>query len=212
MLHPSLESASALAALRSQWQTTGSLRIAPFLADDAADAIATALRSQVHALDSRPDPGFGYLYWKLPWQPDPACEHLLCELGRWLFGDGAAWLSELTRMSLGPPPDRMLIATLYTKGSYLDAHNDYDGERQVAYVLGLTRDLPFDDRGGALEFLEVQGDQVRVSERRPPAWNALDLFDVSKPVRMHRVPILTGRAERRAISGWLHKGSVATPG
>lgn len=205
MLHPHLMEPGVMAGLAAAWQAQGSLRLEPFLADDVAGALAGALRGQEHTLQATPPSTFMFQYWAHAFVPEPACDHVLCRFGRWLWSKGAAWVSTLTGLELGPPPDRVLMATLYSKGCYLDAHNDHDGHRQVAYVLGLTADAWPAEHGGYLEFLAVEGAAIRVTERRAPGWNTLDLFDVRAPVRLHRVPMLTHAAERRAITGWLYE-------
>jgi Rps23 Pro-64 3,4-dihydroxylase Tpa1-like proline 4-hydroxylase len=69
-------------------------------------------------------------------------------------------------------------------------------------VLGLTDEPWPADHGGHLEFLAVDGDALIVTERRPPGWNTLDLFDVTGTACLHQVPIVTCDVERRAITGW----------
>lgn len=204
MLHPSLTDERTIDHLRAHWHTRGSLRVAPFLAEDTAEELHGAVQQQPLTLQAPPPSTFNFQYWAYAFQPEPACDHLLCRVGRWLFSDGAAWVSALTGLRLGPPADRVLMTTLYSRGSYLDAHNDHDGARQVAYILGLTRDTWPAEHGGHLEFLRADERSVHVIERRPPGWNTLDLFDVRRPVHLHRVPILRRRAERRAITGWFY--------
>ena len=93
-----------------------------------------------------------------------------------------------------------LLATLYTKGCYLAPHNDYDGTRAIAYVLGLSPRPWSAAQGGHLEFLSADG--RRVLERRAPGWNTLDLFDVHRAPPLHRVPLVTEHVERRTLTGW----------
>lgn len=194
MLHPEL--------VAPAW--TGSLRIERFLADDVIAALRDEIRLQPHELQVGDRVDFAYQYWAHGFVPDAACDHVMCRFGRWLFDDGARWIAALTGIALAPPDDGQVIATHYDRGSYLDPHNDYNGSRKVAYVLGLTDDAWPAEEGGWLEFLEADGGNVRVTERRPPGWNTLDLFDVRAPTRSHAVPLLRRRAERRAISGWLY--------
>jgi Rps23 Pro-64 3,4-dihydroxylase Tpa1-like proline 4-hydroxylase len=98
----------------------------------------------------------------------------------------------------------MVTATLYSRGCYLDAHNDTDGSRALAFVLGLTREPWPAERGGHLEFLDTGGGAIRVRERRPPGWNTLDLFDVRRPDHIHRVPLVEDPVLRLAVSGWFY--------
>jgi hypothetical protein len=199
MLDPSLDD---LAALGERWSRSPNLRVAPFLAPGRAEEALEALRREPFKLAVPSNPTVDFQYWKHEWVPEPACEHVLCRLGRFLHDEWPAWVSRLTGLRLGPPPPRLLAASLYTKGSFLDVHNDFGRERSVAYVIGLTPP-PWTDPGGSLEFVDGREGRV-VLERRAPGWNTLDLFDVREPVRWHRVPIVREHAARWAISGWLY--------
>jgi hypothetical protein len=200
MRNPELDTA----ALRDAFARTGSIRIERFLDDGVLAALRDELRIAPHTIQVGDRLDFGYQYWVYTYVPEPGCDHVVCRFGRWLFGEGAAWLGEVVGFPLVAPDDRQVVATRYDKGSFLDPHNDYNGARKVAFVLGLTADeWPHED-GGWLEFLASEESAVRVAERRPPGWNTLDLFDVRAPVRIHAVGILRRRAERRAISGWLY--------
>ena len=200
MLHPELDTA----AVRDAFARTGSIRIERFLDDGVLAALRDEVRVAPHTIQAGDRLDFRYQYAVYTYVPEPDCDHLVCRFGHWLFGEGAAWLGEVVGFPLVAPDDRQVIATHYDKGSFLDPHNDYDGARKVAFVLGLTVEAwPYED-GGWLEFLASEGTAVRVAERRPPGWNTLDLFDVRAPARSHAIGILRRRAERRAISGWLY--------
>jgi 2OG-Fe(II) oxygenase superfamily len=205
MLAPSLAVAEALSPLQAAWRERRSLRVAPFLDEEVAAALLDAARAQSYTvLCELPDP-LAFQYLVAPLAPEAECDHLLCRFGRWLWDDGVQWVSALTGTDLAPPDDRQLLLTHYDKGSYLDPHNDYDGRRKLAFIIGLTEDTWPAEDGGHLEFLSADGGGgVRVIERRPPGWNTLDLFDVSAPDRPHAVPIVRRRAERRAIGGWFY--------
>lgn len=203
MLHPSIE--ARVPALQATWREHGSLRIDSFLRDEVATELADSLRSLPHTIHSGAPPGLGFLYYELALTPEPSCDHVTCRAGRWLFADGLAWVAALTAVPLAPPPDGRLIATLYGKGGYLDPHNDVDGSRAIAYVIGLTRGKWPAEEGGHLEFLDARGDRIAVRERRAPGWNTLDLFDVRTIGRTHRIPMVTEHHERRAVSGWFHR-------
>jgi hypothetical protein len=207
MLHPRLQlvdpPGEEVASLRRRWQERPSLRIERFLADEVALDLREALRQcDFDVMTPQHDEiQFRYQYGVHAQVPDEVCDHVLCGVGRWLWSDGAAWLSRLTGHALAPPDDRLLVATLYSRGSYLDPHNDVDGRRKVAFVLGLTdASWPAED-GGHLEFLAAGGGG-EVVERRAPGWNTLDLFEVVRPIHIHQVPIVTRDVERRAITGW----------
>lgn len=204
MLHPSL--AGREAELSAEWQARGSMRIQPLLADDVARALLDELRALPHRINGATTSDLAYLYFRYDSIPDPTCDHVLCAVGRWLFDGGRAWIAELVGRDLAPPPDRGIAATLYSKGCYLDPHNDADGVRSVTYVLGLTDDSWPPERGGHLEFLAPPSPApVHVVERRAPGWNSLDLFDVERDTHIHRIPMLLDHHERRAISGWFRR-------
>ena len=213
MLHPSLTSHDALSGLRSRWHERPCLRIAPFLDEKLAEAMVQALRPLPFTLMATVSPSLSFQYFAFSLRPEVSCDHVLCQFGRWLWTDGADWLSAITGMSLGPPADRILQSSLYTKGCYLDVHNDHDGARQLAFVVGLTPANPntrTDENttsGGQLEFLTIGSNGIEIVESRPPGWNSLDIFDVRAPDRLHRVPLVTHALERRAISGWLYQRS-----
>jgi hypothetical protein len=204
MLHPRLREPATVDELRARWRDEHALRIADFLDPAEALALRDALREQTHTLTTAPDASLFFQYWAFTQVPDPECDHVVCRAGRWLWSDGRAWLSMLTGIDLAPPEDRLLVATRYDKGSYLDTHNDWNGARKVAYVLGLTESHGPPEEGGWLEFLTADDDGAKLLHRVPPGWNTLDLFDVRQPDRPHAVPILTRAAERRAISGWFY--------
>jgi hypothetical protein len=204
MLHPRLRDPAVLADLRATWQAERSLRIADFLAEDAAVALRDAVRACPHTLLMSPSDQLAFQYWVFTQVPDAACDHVICRAARWLWTDGVAWVAALTDLPLVPPEDRQLVATLYDKGSYLDCHNDWNDARQVAFILGLTTAAWPAEDGGWLEFYDTDPDGGHLVERRPPGWNTLDLFDVRGLDHPHAVPIVTRRAERRALSGWFY--------
>jgi len=205
-LHPSLAVTGRLDTLKADWHASGNLRIEPFLDPDAADGLLSALRTESFEprIMTSSLPGFRYVYWQHAFVPDVECDHLTCGFGRWLFHEFRDWLIELTGKPLKPPDEPQVISTVYMKGSYLDLHNDYDGEREIAYIIGLTPEPIPANEGGNLQFVEPQpsGD-IEVTIERPAGWNTLDVFDVSSPGRSHRVPILRTHRERRAIIGWM---------
>lgn len=184
------------------WKIRGSVRLEGLLSDESAHAVRDALRSEPHPMLATSPPAFAYQYGALAYTPEEDCSHLLCQFGRWWWSEGVAFAQVITGMELRPPDDRMLVATLYQRGSYLDPHNDHDGARRCAFILGLTDDSWPAAEGGHLEFLAVDGGTARVIERRAPGWNTLDLFDVRGTKQLHQVPILTSDVERRAFAGW----------
>lgn len=203
-LAPRWDDPGARAEAAARWSATGSLRLDGLLADDAATALRDALRACPHPVRAARPPAFAFQYGALGFVPCEACDHLPCGFGRWWWADGAALLSAVTGAPLRPPPDRLVVATLLGRGGFLDPHNDHDGARRCAYVLGLTEARWPADDGGHLEFLAVRDGAVEVVERRPPGWNTLDLFDVTGVDRLHQVSLLDADHERRAITGWLY--------
>jgi hypothetical protein len=167
----------------------------------AREALA-AVSAQPHALSTPEEPPIRFQYWKWINRPEADCDHVLCRLGRLIHTDLRARAERLTGLALAPAPDGLLAATLFTKGSYLDAHDDFGRGRAIAYVRGLTPEPWPAEEGGGHEFLAE--DRETALERRPPGWNTLDLFDVREPGRWHRVPILRAHRSRRAIAGWFH--------
>lgn len=187
--------------LAAAFRDRGSLRVDGLLDEAIAGELLEALRAEPHRLTASAALGLAFQYFSHAFVPDADCDHVLCRFGRWLHGDGAAWVASIVGRRLGPPVDRQVVATHYERGSFLDPHNDWDGARQIAFVYGLTSERWPAGDGGHLEFLDARG---AVIERREPGWNTLDLFDVSAPTRPHRIPIVTRSCERRAISGWLY--------
>ncbi|MBX3467044.1 MAG: 2OG-Fe(II) oxygenase [Planctomycetes bacterium] len=203
MLAADLRRPERLAALRRAWAAGEALRVAPALDEGEALALLEATRREPHALVVPEAPPIRFQFWKWAGIPEAACEHALCRLGRWTQTDLLAWVEAVTGLALAPPPEGPpCAAALYTKGSYLDAHDDYGRGRAVAYVLGLTPAPWPEADGGWLEFLAAQDGPV--VEARPPGWNTLDLFDVRAPGRWHRVTLLREHHQRRTIAGWFH--------
>lgn len=201
-------------AARRDWAATGNIRIPGFLAEDDAERLAAALRSQAFELTRSSEDM--YQYWRSDLYFDAACDHVLCGLGRWLRDEAPALVGEVTGLSLGPAPDELVTANLYAKGSFLDVHNDFGKGRAVAFVIGLTPEPWPAEEGGWLEFVDrgQAWSEVAVAERdrrdarvllaRPPGWNTLDLFDVRGQDRWHRVTIVRRHRARWTVSGWFY--------
>lgn len=193
-------------SIRSRFQERRSVRVECFLDEAVAHSLRVALEHEELTIKARPSWSLGYQYFEYSFEPEADCEHELCRFGRWWRSDGVAWVESVVEQSLVPSPDGHVVSTLYTKGCYLDAHNDYDGRRAIALIIGLTREAWPAEDGGHLEFLEVRDNRVEVVERRAPGWATLDLFDVGhldRPV-LHRIPLLSKPHERRVISGWFY--------
>lgn len=203
-LHPRLQDPTVLRALAETWQRTGSLRLTPLMTEAAARKVHAALLESPFGLLS-PEPGqFRYQFWGLSFTPEDHVNPDLKAFGLWLFGDVVRLCATITGQPLTPTSDRKLLSALYCRGCYLDAHNDADGQRRVAYIVGLTADRWPAEEGGHLEFLDVEQGAVVVTERRPPGWNSLDLFDVFDRRPLHRVQPLLNDHPRRVFSGWFY--------
>jgi hypothetical protein len=188
--------------LRETWTRAGSLRVERALDDAATREVLEAVRREPHEVSLPDEPPLRFQLWKWVGRPEPACDHTLCRLGRFIATDLRAWAEQVTGLPLAPAPDGLVASVLMTKGSYLDAHDDWGRGRAVAYVLGLT-EAPWDEQdGGWLELLA--GPDGPALERRPPGWATIDLLDVREPGRWHRVPILREHHARRTITGWFH--------
>ena len=203
-LHPRLTEPAVIAQLAAIWQRRRTLRLAPLMVEEDAARVQEALLSQSFSLMA-PQPGeFRYQFWAASFTPEDASDPVLAAFGQWLLSEGAALCSAIVGRPLGPPADRKLLSALYTRGCYLDPHNDADGSRSVAYVVGLTRASWPAEEGGHLEFLDIERGRVVVTERRPPGWNSLDLFDVLQRHPLHQVPPLRNDHHRRVFAGWFY--------
>ncbi len=191
-----------VAAAAAAWRERRNLRLTDVLADDAIAGLRDAVAALHHPLVAATAPDYAYQYGAVASPPEAGCDHAWCQFARWWWDDGVAFVSAITGLRLRPPRDRVLMSTELRRGAFLDPHNDFDGARRVAYVLGLTRDAWDPALGGHLEFLAVEGGVTVVTERRAPGWNTLDLFAVDRDPPLHQVPIVTADVERRAITGW----------
>ncbi|MEL6348932.1 MAG: 2OG-Fe(II) oxygenase family protein [Myxococcota bacterium] len=185
------------------WTRRGNVRLQPLWNPEDAQALRSALRTTPHTLQAGlPEDPLRYQYWTATWNRDDAPLPALAELHRWIEQELRVLAEQISGMRLLSPPDGLVMSVLYGRGCYLDAHNDADGQRAVAYVLGLTDDRWPAEEGGHLEFFR----QDRVVERRPPGWNSLDLFHVEHHRSfVHQVPMVTTHRERRVIAGWFHR-------
>ncbi|MBP8810663.1 MAG: 2OG-Fe(II) oxygenase [Kofleriaceae bacterium] len=195
---------AVVAEAAAAWRARPNLRLTDLLADDAIAALHDAVAALPHPLEARAAPDFAYQYGAVASPPEDACDHVWCQFARWWWTEGVALASAITGRALAPPADRALMSTRFRRGSYLDPHNDHDGARVIAYVVGLTRASWPAEHGGQLEFLAVEDGQVVVTERRAPGWNTLDLFDVTGTAHLHQVSIVTADVERRALPGWFY--------
>jgi SM-20-related protein len=92
-----------------------------------------------------------------------------------------------------------LMATRFSPGHFLLAHNDIAEHRKAAFVINLTSDWK-PTWGGLLQFLSEEG---QVVDTFVPEFNTLHLFGVPQ---IHTVSFVAPFAQRSryAISGWLY--------
>ncbi len=203
-LHPRLRDPSVIRALSDTWRRNRSLRLTPLMTVEAALEVQAALLESTFSLLAPPPGQFRFQLWTLSFPPEAAPDPVLAAFGRWLLSDVVDLCAAITGLPLVPAADRMLLAALYTRGCYIDPHNDADGARRVAYVVGLTEGSWPAEEGGHLEFLSVERDAVVVTERRPPGFNSLDLFDVFDRHPIHQVPPMLNDHPRRVFAGWFY--------
>ena len=215
MINPKWRDGAGLSGITADYASTHRIRVTDALVAEEAAALLLAQRQAPFTLRGHRADHLGWQqgqtngldlqYWHCPIQPDSTeLPEALTAFARWIWRDGLAWVEQITGEQLAPPPDAQLMATAFTKGSYLDPHNDYDGRRAVAFVFGFTPEPIPPAHGGQLEFLSLKGGQARVELRCPPAFNTLDLFDARSKPRIHRVSLARELMERRALTGWFY--------
>jgi hypothetical protein len=203
-LNPAHAEASRLERLERDWRVRPNLRIHDFLAPERAEELHRALSSRALYFHTTGPGAFRYQYWADSIHLDDEAEPVAASFARWLYSEGMAWVSEWTGLTLRPPSDRKFLTTLYTRGCYLDPHNDTDGSRSIAFVVGMTREQWPVEEGGSLEFLECGSQNIRIAESRAPGFNTIDLFSVYDQSFIHRVRMLRGDRYRRVLAGWFH--------
>ncbi len=203
MLAPRLADEAVVAELGATLAERGWVRVTPALTEREAVRMLGALRGREY----RAQHGFGeaaHQLWRATWEPGEGCEHPLCELGRWLRGEGAAWVSWLAGRTLRVGGGAFMADRL-GKGSFFDAY-DESGLGAVGWSLQL---VPMDWPEALGGYLEVLGGAVGPAEvRLGPAWNALDLFviDGERPGRWRRMPMVVEHVEGYVVSGWFQAG------
>ncbi len=91
-------------------------------------------------------------------------------------------------------------ATLYAPGHFLTRHNDTEGSRLYAYVMGFARNWRA-EWGAQLQFLREDGG---VEESLVPSFNTLTLFSVPQLHHVSHVPVFAPIG-RFAITGWFYE-------
>ena len=199
MLHPYYSDGPGFDALQESWLSKPNLRIENAFDPDVVSAIYQGLTALPFKLAHQNSDQLSFQYWKTILNPPEKARPPFKELWSWLKGEGLEWLENLSRQSLAAPGPQTVSAALYTKGCYLEPHNDIGHHRTIAFVIGLTPGVwPIED-GGHLHFLSADG-QAKGS--RVPGYNTLDLFDVGDADSVHEIPILLQHVQRYTISGW----------
>ncbi|MFO0744668.1 MAG: 2OG-Fe(II) oxygenase family protein [Myxococcota bacterium] len=204
MLAPRLARPDVLAPLADAWRRHGHVRVESAFRESAAAAWLAALRGSEHTARFHVDPTGAtpsFQLWRFTWAPGQGCDHPLCELGRWLHGDGVGWMSALTGLDLAAPRERELYSDKASKATFYDAYDEGGAGHALAFMLQLTPAGWPPEWGGHLELLG--GRDGPVVERLAPAWNALDLFDVRRPGAWRRMPMIVKHLDGFAVSGWL---------
>jgi len=201
-LHPSLTNRGK--ELQEQWKRAPNLRLQPFIKGEKLQDILTEMRKRPFHLQATEPGQFRFQYWAFNQSFFQDDNSVLGDFCRWFRGDFSDWISSWTGRSVGIRTQDQILSTLFTKGCYLDPHNDFDGKRSIAYVIGLSTDSWPRKDGGHLEFLAPTTNGYEVKESRPPGWNCIDLFDVTQTVYLHQVSLVTEKHERRAFAGWLY--------
>ncbi len=203
-LNPSLKSPTEIEGLGRRWKEHPNLRIRSFLSENHVLSLWTELSHRALHFHTTTPGNFRYQYWADAVHIDNEQNPVVASFARWLYTDALSWISQWSEQALTPPEDRQFLTTLFTQGCYLDPHNDADGKRAIAFVLGLTRERWKEEEGGCLTFLEADDTNVSLVERRPPGWNTLDLFSVHNRTYLHEVQLLRTDRKRRAMAGWFY--------
>ncbi len=219
MLNPRWQEDST--ELREVFAKSGRLRLTQVFQPEVAEALLNAQRQVPFALRGHratrvawqqgQATGLDLQYWQHVIQTsavqDPLQSRVLQAFARWLFDEGVSWLEELTGLRPAPPADGQLLATSYAKGSYLDPHNDYDGQRLVALVFGFTPKSLTLKQGGHLQFITLDSHDTGtagVEVSLAPGFNTLDLFEVLDHPPIHQVTLVQEHVERRALTCWFY--------
>ena len=206
-IHAHMNDQQALArarqeTLRAAWAGRRSLRVVGLLSPSVCVMLRDTLREVEHPLVLSPTDR----YRQHSYRPGAAEVPRLERFGRWLQQGFVDWVAGWTGEALASAPSGRVSATLLTRGSRLGLRSDADGQRALAFIIGLTPSPWPAAEGGHLELCRrTARGEVELIERRPPGWGTLDLFDVSDPEVLYRVPALTEDREARAVVGWLHR-------
>lgn len=96
-----------------------------------------------------------------------------------------------------------LAGSLYKSGDYLLCHDDQVEDRNIAYILYLSKYFKEPDGGRFVLFDSIRGKPGREVKKYVPEWNSMIIFEVSK-VSFHAVEENMSDKNRYAIGGWLH--------
>lgn len=202
MLAPRLASAAARAALAETFRRQGRVRVPDAFREAEAARWLGALQASEHRPLFLHDPRApGYQVWRFAWQPgEDACDHPLCELGRWVHGDALPFLEAVTGLELRPER-RELTSDSLAKGTFWDAYDEGGGGAALALQIQLAPAAWPASWGGHMELLA--GPDGPLVERVPPAWNALDLYDVRRPGAWRRLPLIVKHLDGFVVAATL---------
>jgi len=174
------------------FQALGRVRVAPIFREARAVDYLRALQSSEHQPFGELEPARAYRAWSIGWETGHVCEHLLCELGRWLRGPGATWASAVSGRALRAPDDPLVMSDEHRKGGFAEARPVSEAyfssapRSAVALVHLCAQPWP-EAWGGHRELVGADGEVVL---RVAPAWNALDLIDLERPGLRWRTPLI----------------------
>jgi Rps23 Pro-64 3,4-dihydroxylase Tpa1-like proline 4-hydroxylase len=117
------------------------------------------------------------------------------------------WLEKFTKLSLNKKIS--MSTSCYTDTDYLLCHDDYLGDRKIAYILYLSENWKVED-GGSLDLFDTDenGRPKNVVKSLLPEYNSLIFFEVVNNSYHQVAEVMTGTKSRWSINGWFH-GPIA---
>ena len=91
--------------------------------------------------------------------------------------------------------------------NYLLCHDDDIGNREIAFIINLTKNWK-EEYGGKLEFFDsINSEPTKVCKSITPSFNQFNCFKVTPGKSFHQISEVIGDNERISISGWYYKKS-----
>ena len=197
-------SAGPVREARDHWSTAGTVRCEPLMPETTAVNCLRALRAADYVAAHRFELGQAYQLWRYGWRPCDACDqHPLCRLGRWVVGDGVAFVSAVTGRDLHAPTDALLLADHTRKGSFFETYDDAAQGASIALQLHFTTASWPAHWGGHIA--RCPSDAQGPTEGWSPSWNALDIIDLERGSTLRRMALMTRHVEGFTIAFWLHR-------